>query len=368
MSVMSPSRSRSSLSARRRAQGYGLAVVGSALLVMVLEPLRGTFNLATDVLVFLVLVVGVSLVGGLGPSLLAAVASAGALNFWFTDPVHSLVIHDSNNVITLFGFVVVSVMVSGVVDVAARRQQAAAAAAGLEAGNRLRTALLAAVGHDLRTPLATAKAVVSGLRSADVEISEEDRAELLESADGALDRLTSLVDNLLDLSRLQSGAMPVRVRYVALDDVAARALDEVGVEPLAVLLEIPEDLPYVLADAGLLERVIANLVSNAQRFSPPGRPPTLAAGLVDERIELRVIDHGPGIPEADRDRVFVPFQRLGDTSPGSGVGLGLALCRGLLEAMGGSLTPAVTPGGGLTMIVALPARGAEHGAEREAAG
>jgi two-component system sensor histidine kinase KdpD len=242
-----------------------------------------------------------------------------------------------------------------VVDVAARRQQAAAAAAGLEAGNRLRTALLAAVGHDLRTPLATAKAVVSSLRSRDVELDEADRAELLEAADGALDRLAGLVDNLLDLSRLQSGAMPMRLSPVPVDEVIARALDDIGVQPRAVVLDVGEDLPPILADPGLLERVVANLVANAQRFAPPGHPPMLAAAVRAGRVELQVVDRGPGIPAEARDRVFRPFQRLGDTDPSTGIGLGLALSRGLVEAMNGTLRPEQTPGGGLTMVVSLPA-------------
>jgi two-component system sensor histidine kinase KdpD len=331
-----------------------MALVGASVLALALVPLRSRLDLASDLLAFLVLVVAVALIGGLGPSLLAAVAAAGALNFWFTEPVHSLAIGHADDVVALVGFTAVAVMVSWVVDVAARRQQAAAAAAELAAGNRLRTALLAAVGHDLRTPLATAKAVVSGLRSGDVELTADDRVELLETADGALDRLTGLVDDLLDMSRLQSGAMATHLRPVPLDDVVARALDAVGVEPRAVVLEIAEELPPALADAGLLERVVANLVVNAQRFAPPGRPPVLTARTEGPLLVLKVVDHGPGIPPEARDRVFLPFQRLDDSSR-SGIGLGLALSRGLVEAMGGTLEPEETPGGGLTMVVSLPA-------------
>ena len=351
---MTPTLSRSSLSVRRQLAGYLAALMGCGLLVVALTAVGDTLNLASDLLVFLVLVVGVALLGGLGPSLAAAVIAAVALNFWFTEPLHTFTIEDANNLVAVLGFALVAAMVSWVVDVAARRQHAAAAAAELEAGNRLRTALLAAVGHDLRTPLATAKAVVSGLRDSDVNVTDADRAELLETADGALDRLTGLVDNLLDLSRLQSGAMPMRLRPVPLDDVVTSALDGVGVQPRGVVLEVGEELPPVLADPGLLERVVANLVANAQRFSPPDRPPTLAAAAVPGRLELRVVDHGPGIPAYARDRVFLPFQRLRDTEPTTGIGLGLALSRGLVEAMRGTLEPEETPGGGLTMVVSLP--------------
>lgn len=345
----------STLSARRRAWGYAVAVVAPLLTVPILIPLRGTLNLATDVSAYLVLVVVTALVGGLGPALVASGVAAMLLNFFFTPPYHTFVVDDPNNVVALAAFVLVGGLVSSIVDRAERHAAEAAAAAEIEAADRLRTALLAAVGHDLRTPLATAKAVVSGLRAGDVELTESDRRELLETADGALDRLAGLVDNLLDMSRLQAGAMPVRVRTVPVEDIISRALDDLGVEPRSVLLEVDEDLPAVLADPGLLERVVVNLVANAQRFSPPGAPPVVRASRDGDRVVLSVVDRGPGIPAEAKNRVFQPFQRLGDTDSGSGIGLGLALARGLVEAMDGILTPSDTPGGGLTMLVSLPA-------------
>jgi two-component system, OmpR family, sensor histidine kinase KdpD len=346
---------RATLSVRRRAWGYGTAVLAPILAVPILISLRGTFNLASDVAVYLVLVVMAALVGGLGPALVASGLGAALLNFYFTRPFHTFAIDDPNNVVALVAFVLVGALVSWVVDVAERRSAKAAAAAELEAADRLRAALLAAVGHDLRTPLATAKAVVSGLRAGDVEITVSDREELLETADAALDRLAGLVDNLLDMSRLQAGAMPIHTRPVALEDVLTRALDDLGVADHRVLIDVDESLPAVLTDPGLLERVVVNLVANAQRFSPAGVPPLIGATRDDDRVILSVVDHGPGIPAYARHRVFQPFQRLGDTDPGTGIGLGLALARGLVEAMDGTLTPVETPGGGLTMKVSLPA-------------
>ena len=341
-----------SLSVRRRAAGYALAVVGTVLLAAALVPLRGSLDLAGDALLFLLLVVTTAILGGLGPALVAGALGTVLLNFYFTEPYHTLRIRHASEVVALAVFVAVAVMVSWVVNLAARRATAVRAAAELEAGNRLRTALLAAVGHDLRTPLATAKAVVSGLRSRDVVLSDDDRRELLADADDALDRLSALIENLLDLSRLQAGAMPVRTRAVPVEDVVARALDDLGVEPRAVVLDLPEQLPEVVVDPGLLERVIVNLVANAQRYAAD--PPLVTAASLDGRVELRVVDNGPGIPAADRDRVMVPFQRLGDSGPG-GLGLGLALSRGLVEAMAGTLELEETPGGGLTLVVSLPA-------------
>ena len=241
------------------------------------------------------------------------------------------------------------------------RLEAAAATAGtLAEADRMRTALLAAVGHDLRTPLASAKAAVTSLRSTDVSWSEEDRADLLLTADESLDRLARLVDNLLDVSRLNAGAMSVVSRPVALDEVVPLALDDVGPAAKDVVVEVPEDLPEVHADPGLLQRVVANLVSNALRYSPEDAPPLVTGSGLGDRVELRVIDRGPGIPASQIDQVFLPFQRLGDTDNTTGVGLGLALARGLTEAMGGTLAPEETPGGGLTMVVSLTAAGAQE--------
>jgi two-component system sensor histidine kinase KdpD len=243
-----------------------------------------------------------------------------------------------------------------------RLSEAAAAAVPIAEGDRMRTALLAAVGHDLRTPLSAAKAAVTSLRSTEVEWSAQDHAELLLGADESLDRLARLVENLLDMSRLQAGALSIVTRRVALDEVVPLALDDLGPEGAAVVVDVPDTLPMLLADPGLLERVVANLVGNAVRFSPPDDPPRVTGSSLGERVELRVIDRGPGIPPGDLDRVFAPFQRLGDTDNTTGVGLGLALSRGLTDAMGGTLAAEETPGGGLTMVVSLPAAPAQPGA------
>ncbi len=231
----------------------------------------------------------------------------------------------------------------------------AEAAKPIAAADRMRTALLTAVSHDLRSPLASAKAAVTSLRSSDMHWDAADTAELLATADESLDRLTRLVGNLLDMSRLQAGALSLFPRPSGLDDIVALALDDLGPAGRDITVEIPETLPAVAADPAILERVIVNLVENALRYAPTGKPPLLAASALGDRVELRVVDRGPGIPETDRERMFVPFQRLGDTDNTTGVGLGLALSRGLTEAMGGTLTAEDTPGGGLTMTVSLPA-------------
>ncbi|RNF90716.1 sensor histidine kinase [Streptomyces botrytidirepellens] len=223
----------------------------------------------------------------------------------------------------------------------------------LAEGNRIRTALLAAVSHDLRTPLAAIKAAVSSLRADDVAWSAEDEAELLEGIEDGADRLDHLVGNLLDMSRLQTGTVAPLIREIDLDEVVPMAL--VGVPESDVTLEIPEDLPMVEVDPGLLERSVANIVENAVKYSPRDRPVLVSASALGERVELRVADRGPGVPDAAKDRIFEPFQRYGDAPRGAGVGLGLAVARGFVEAMGGSLAAEDTPGGGMTMVLTLRA-------------
>ncbi|MFD7627744.1 ATP-binding protein [Streptomyces sp. NPDC059851] len=225
----------------------------------------------------------------------------------------------------------------------------------LAEGNRIRTALLAAVSHDLRTPLAGIKASVTSLRSDDVEWSEEDKADLLEGIEDGADRLSALIGNLLDMSRLNTGTVVPLIRETDLDEVVPMALG--GVPEDSVELDIPETLPMVAVDRGLLERAVANIVENAVKYSPAGRPVLVSASALANRVELRVVDGGPGVPDEAKERIFEPFQRHGDAPRGAGVGLGLAVARGFTEAVGGTLTAEDTPGGGLTMVLTLPIAG-----------
>ncbi|NEB08375.1 sensor histidine kinase KdpD [Streptomyces coelicoflavus] len=236
-----------------------------------------------------------------------------------------------------------------------RLREEADRARALAEGNRIRTALLAAVSHDLRTPLAGIKAAVTSLRSDDVAWSEEDRAALLEGIEEGADRLDHLVGNLLDMSRLQTGTVTPLIREIDVDEVAPMALG--GVPEGSTELDIPETLPMVAVDAGLLERALANLVENAVKYSPDDRSVLVAASALADRVEVRVVDRGPGVPDEAKDRIFEPFQRHGDAPRGAGVGLGLAVARGFAEAMDGTLNAEDTPGGGLTMVLTLRAVG-----------
>jgi two-component system sensor histidine kinase KdpD len=230
----------------------------------------------------------------------------------------------------------------------------------------LRTALLSAVGHDLRTPLPSIKAAIGSLRDPELTLSASDSGELLATVEESTDRLHALVDNLLDSSRLATGAITPALHPVGYDEVVLRALSGLdgarsagrAGNQTAVELDINESLPHVLADAGLLERVVANVVDNALRHGG-GSPVVVRASAHADHVELRVVDHGPGIPPGSASSMFTPFQRLGDRDTTSGIGLGLSVAQGFTDAMGGTIAVEDTPGGGVTVAISLPtARGA----------
>ncbi|WP_354511323.1 DUF4118 domain-containing protein [Oerskovia enterophila] len=232
-----------------------------------------------------------------------------------------------------------------------RLREQAAQAAVLEEADATRTALLAAVSHDLRTPLASIRTAVDGLASPDVHLDAEDTDALTRTIQDSTGRLEKLIDNLLDLSRLQTGSVRPVLRAASVDEIVPLAIEPYG--PGVVRLDVPDDLPLVRTDPGLLERAVANLTSNAVRHSPPGEPVRITASAGPREIELRIVDTGRGLSDESKVRMFEPFQRLGDTT-GEGLGLGLAVADGLARAVGASITPEDTPGGGLTMVVAVP--------------
>ena len=450
------------LTLKRRILGMLVALVGGPLLTLLLESFRSDESIASDVLGFQLLVVIVALIGGIWPALFAAVLSGLTLDFFFIDPLYTVTIASPPHALALALYIINAVLVSYVVDKAARRSRSAVRAlaesellatiAGsvlrgqdalqalltrtqeafrlskvrlldgevllysvgetrgdehvstmpvgdrctlelvgpdllsserrllsviaaqidaamehnaltktaeeirpLAEADRMRSALLAAVGHDLRRPLAAATAAVSGLRSNDIQWSETDRSELLATAEESLDSLAALVTNLLDASRLQAGALAVLLSPLDVADAVLPALDELGLGPADVELGLEDGLPEVIADAGLLQRVLVNLLDNALRFSPDGVPPRLSASAFAGSIEIRIADRGPGVATERKNDIFVPFQRLGDTDNTTGLGLGLALSKGFVEGMAGSLHAEDTPGGGLTMVITLPA-------------
>jgi two-component system sensor histidine kinase KdpD len=248
---------------------------------------------------------------------------------------------------------------------AARERRRLRAEAGrarhLADANELRSALLQAVSHDLRTPLASIKASVSSLCLDDVEWSAEETREFLGMIGDETDRLITLVTNLLDMSRIQAGALQPSLEAIALEEVVPAAVASLGGRGKVVDVDLDETLPPVRADAALLERAVANVIGNAVSFTPPGQRVRVEAGAFSDRLDLRVVDRGAGIPRLNRERVFQPFQRLGDRHAGGGVGLGLAVTRGFVNAMGGTIEIDDTPGGGTTVVITLPVALADGG-------
>lgn len=230
----------------------------------------------------------------------------------------------------------------------------------LAESNTMRTSILRAVSHDLRTPLAGIKLAVGGLRQSNVQYTPEEEQELLATIEECSDRLDVLVGNLLDMSRITSDSVNALIRPVRWYEVIPAGLH--GVPPGRVRVDLPGNMPEIDADAGMLERVIANIVENAIKYAPDsdvvlvGAAGGLSSSALDGRPsgELRIIDHGQGVPVESVVRMFQPFQRLNDVPSTTGVGLGLAVAKGFTEAMGGTLTAEETPGGGLTMVIRLP--------------
>ncbi len=236
-----------------------------------------------------------------------------------------------------------------------RLEGEAAQAAAAAQGDRLRTAILRAVSHDLRTPLASIKASATSLLQDDITWTPEAQRDFLETIDEEADRLDTVVGDLLDMSRLEAGVVQPTLSPVGLDEVVHGALASLSETTGVVTRDVPTGLPPVLADPALLQRSVANLVANALRHGSADGAPSVIARSVGTEVELRVVDHGPGVPARDREQLFEPFRRLGDRQSAPGVGLGLAVARGFVDAMGGRLRLDDTPGGGLTAVVTLPA-------------
>lgn len=339
-------------------------------LTVVLSHLKPAPNLPTDLLLFLGVVVGAALIGGFVAGVATAIVSFPVINWFLTVPLHTFRIEGGEDFAALTVFFFVSIVVSALVDQVAKRSadaeiardeasEFAIAAAKAEAaaeGDRLRTAILRAVSHDLRTPLASIKASSTSLLQEDIEWSAESRREFAMTIDEEADRLDRIVGNLLDLSRLDAGAVTPEFVSVRVSTAVHDALSSLGSNrEVFQSLSITPDLE-VIADPVLLERVLANIASNALRHGSSSGLIQLTARQRTEHVEIIVADHGPGMTPDDRIRAFEPFMQLGDRSGGAGTGLGLAVASGFIEAMNGTIKLEETPGGGLTAIITLPSR------------
>jgi two-component system sensor histidine kinase KdpD len=359
----------------RAAFGLGLVVATSA----VLNAFGADLTVAAVVLMLAVLAASVL---GLVTGLLAAVAATGLLLYFFSEPKHSFHVGHSDDIVALVAFVAVSAVVSATVArlellrrrsednaAAARRADADAREQRVRAEiDRSRAGFLSAVTHDLRTPLATIKAAAASLRPTAPALRDQDRAELVDVIVEESARLERLVDKALALTRLRAGALVPEVVDTTVAEVVHIAVARLAPADAARLdIDLDPELPFVRVDEVLVQHALANLIENAVAYAPVG-PIRIEAHADAEHVEIRVVDHGPGIPEGERERVFEEFVRLPTPSPRPGSGLGLSVARGLAEASGGSVRCTATPGGGATIVLTipssvLPAENAVPGAE-----
>jgi two-component system sensor histidine kinase KdpD len=364
--------------------GAGLGLLAVAGVSAALVPLRDDLGRATPALLMVLAVVGAGLAGGVRASVLTAVAAAAAYNLVFIPPYLTLKVTAGEDWVALGVFLAVALAVGMLMTAQVDRRRAAEAreadlarlydqlrasaaerdrllaeasrAQVLERVDEERAALLRSVSHDLRTPLATIRAVASDLRDG-VPYDDATRTELLATVCDEAERLDRIVANLLSMSRIEAGAFKPDRQAVDVDELVrdrVRRMKDLF-RKVRVQVELPADLPLVDGDYSQLDQVFTNLLENAARHAPPGSFVRVAGRRRGDSVEVRVSDEGIGVPDWERMKIFEPFRR-GEGSGSSGVGL--AICKAVVEAHGGTIAVDRTPGGGATFVVCLPARDA----------
>ncbi len=301
---------------------------------------------------YLFAVLPVAVFYGLAYALAVSVASMLAFNFFFLPPLHTFALTDSENWVALAVYLVTAVVVSELAAVARRRAIAAADAEALRRSDAVKTAVLHAVSHDLRSPLTAIRAASGGLESSSLDLDDEDRAALLETIRLETARLERLVANLLDLSRLEAGAAQPRPELWAVDELVSRALETLGPEADRVRVRLAGGAPPVRVDAAQLERALANVIENALRLSSPSDPVDVTVAVAGDEVHVRTDDRGPGLADDDLERIFEPFEQ--GAAARRGTGLGLAIARGFAEANGCRLWAVPRPGSGASFVLAIP--------------
>jgi len=339
----------------RRVTGILLSVIAVALVTGAVFALRPVAPVLSLGVLYVVAVVAVAVLYGLAYAIPVSVASMLTFNFLFLPPVHTLALHDSANWVALAVYIAVAVVVSELATRSRRLAREAVEAETLRQSDAVKTAVLRAVSHDLRSPLTAIRTASEGLDNPAFELSREERDGLFETIRIEVGRLERLVDNLLDLSRLEAGPALRKPELWTIDTLLARALEQLGVEADRVEVMPAPDLGPIRVDATHVERVLVNLLENALKFSSPTDPVEVSAAAEPGRTVVRVRDRGSGVAEADRERIFDAFER--GNGVGGGTGLGLAIARGFAEANGGRVwvEPAAATSGGSTFVLALPA-------------
>ena len=358
--------------------GYAWAVAAAAAATAVGWPLYHGFRLPdearrpllanTNVLMFyLVGVLWVATRHGRGPAVVASLLGVAAFDFCFVPPYLRLAVHDQQYVVT-FGVMLATALVISTLTDRARRQSAAARRAEARAqAESVRNTLLSGVSHELRTPLAAITGAASALAETGDAVPPAARGEMLAMISAEAERLERLVNNLLDMTRLESGGLALKREWQPLQEVVGSALHHLDrrLARRRVDVDVPADLPLVHVDAAALEQVLINLLENAIQYTPAGSELSVTAQAAGPRLLVAVSDRGPGLPPGTEDRVFEKFFRGGPAGAGGGVGLGLAIARGIVEAHGGEIRALRRAGGGATFEFSLPLSEAPPAVDRE---
>lgn len=333
----------------------GLAVFVVALATGLGAGLVRHFELSEVIMVYLLGIMAVSVWLGRGPALLAATLSVAAFDFCFVPPTFTFRVADMRFVFTFAVMFIVGLVLSGLSG-EVKRQADRAVRAEKEA---LRSALLNSISHDLRTPLSTITGSASALLDDEHPLSATEQRALLSMIFEEAEHMNRLVRNLLDMSRLQAGGLNVKKEWMPMEEVIGSALDRLDrlLAHHPVRVAIPSDLPLVPLDAPLMEQVFYNLLENASKHTPSGTVINIAVRMETGRVVVEVSDNGPGLPLGSEDRVFEKFVRGSQKRQDGGVGLGLSICRGLIEAHGGTIRAISKPQRGVTFRFTLPVDG-----------
>jgi two-component system sensor histidine kinase KdpD len=351
------------------------SVAALALVTGAIELLKGHVPVLSLAVLYLLAIIPVAVAWGIVYAVGMAIASMLAFNFFFLPPLYTLTIQDSRNWFALLVFLVTAVVVSELATRSRRRAEEAEAALSalrtlneererlaaealdaeaLRRSDALKTALLRAVSHDLRSPLMAILTSAGALAHGELSLDPDDRRELTETILGEAERLDGIVRNLLDLSRLQAGAAAPEPGDWPVDDLVLQVLDGVEAGSRVEIVLPDADLPLVHADLHQAGSALANLVENALRYSPEEEPVRVQVRETGSEVLVRVVDHGPGVPPEDAERIFEPFQRGSRTGVVRGAGLGLAIARGFAEANGGRVWVESHTGQGAAFVLALP--------------
>ncbi|RPJ02106.1 MAG: DUF4118 domain-containing protein [Chloroflexi bacterium] len=342
----------------RALRPYLVAVLLTTVTTLLLWILRPNLTPANDSLLYLLTALVVAISQGTRPSLLASLLSFLGFNFFLVKPYYTFHVADPRDVLDLLVFFACATLTGQLASYARIQAERAQRSRTFEEADRLKTALLHAVSHDLRTPITIIKTSASNLLTFYATLPENERIEMLRGIENEADQLNKMVGNLLDISRLKAGSLQMNRGLNSLEevagDVAARAWQLTHQERIQICF--PDSIPLVCFDYGLIQQVLSNLVENSLRYEPPDRKIEICGEPAQDEMRVLVRNHGPSVPAEERDLIFEPFYH----GTGGNIGLGLAIAKGIVEAHGGRLWIEDTPGGGATFVFSLPSDGSEE--------